>query len=299
MNSKAFCYSALVLFAALSAGRDVFAKELFQNKSVDPIFFTWVGSSVTWIIFYFTVSVRFSKPYLFEDISALSTRLKARLLLLNVATLIAFGTAMLAVKELNAYFAAVLDYGASPLVIAGLAAWLRGVRVTKLGMLGMGFSFLGIVGLSHRMIDATKTSELGIIYAVVSCFSMAFAQILTKDLISARITRDKLMVARLPLLVVGMGAWSFAGGHYHVGVDWMQLVLTGVFGWSLPLFLIVLAVEQLQVKDVSLAFFLVPVFTFVGTMARGHFGSGTIIWPYAVAGIIVLAGVVIAERNSS
>ena len=297
MKTRILSLLALLLFALLSSARDVLAKELFNGKNVDPIFFIVVGSFVTLLVFYWKISFNQWRVYVFDDVLALKTSLKRRLVWLNIATLVAFGTTMLAIDRLNAYTNAVIDYGASPLVATALAVWLTNDRPTKVGIVGLVLSLFGVVILAQALVNNTRNSVPGITLAIISCLAMTWGQVLAKILLASGMSRDRLMVNRLVLLLVVFGLWCFYRGTYHLNVNIFRLILVCILGITVPLYLMFTALEKLQVKDTSLAFFLIPVFTFFGTWAKGHFESRAILPQYVLAGILVLGGVFIAESS--
>lgn len=303
MNAKAIGAGALVLFAALSAGRDLWAKELFDNEAVDPVFLTWYCCVVTAVLFYLTVSIRTKprQPYRFEDLRRGTARVKRHFLGLNIGTLIALATTFLAIEKLDAYKNALIDYGASPIVITAFAVFIRREKLGPSALGGMLVSAAGISILAMALVEETATSLaddlLGAAYAIISCVAMALVLVWTKNLVDLDIKKERVLVNRfyLPILLLPL-IWGFNPEPFpSVSFGW--LTIWSVAGVSIPLLLIVYAFEHLPVRNVAYAFFLIPVFTFMGSLIQGKF-EGVEALIYGLAGFVVLAGVVWSERAS-
>jgi len=288
---------AMVLFAVLSAVRDVLAKERFSQQSVSPVFFVWYGCTIAAVLFYLRASLRVGRPYAFQDFRKASRPIQRRFVATNVMTLVAFVTTFLAIERLNAFSNALIDYGAAPIVTATLAVWMRGERLSARAIAGMLVSIAGMVILLSGM-RGSQGSEVGpqltgVLYAVASCVALAMAMVWNKDFVDYGIMRERVIVTRLPLCVVALGAWCLATDGFPPASVWAGQAVLALLGFAGPLLLIVYAFESLQVKHVAIAQFMVPVLSFYGSLAfgrlTGNVASGI------VAGCVVLFGVAWSE----
>jgi len=294
----------LVLFAALSAGRDVVAKELFSKSRMEPVFATFFISLVSWIIFYITASVSRRGVYLFDDFGRAPKWMKQLIYLSNVITLVGFLTALMAIEKTNAYVNGLIDYGASPIITALLAVLILGERVSTGVFLGLIMSAIGVIILVTGLFNGTDNSIsqgnsiLGTSYAVVSAVAFGFNQLINKKLVDYGFVRDKVWLVRLPLIVVVLGIWASIKGMPNLD-SWPLLFAWAAVGTTAPLFLLVFAFEHLRVANIASFLFLIPLFAFIGSVAFGHFkGSSGMLAVYLVSGLFVLAGVAITERSS-
>lgn len=309
-HSRLASYTALVGFAVLSAARDVWAKSLFKADAVDPVTITWFACCVTFVLFYLTRSFQTRRPYAFEDFRKGDRTTRQYMLFLNIGTLIAFVTTFLAIDRLDAYRNSLIDYGFSPFVVAMLAVVVRGERISPMSLGGMLMSMMGIAVLAARssarhaehgadtILGMSVGEWLGLVLAGTSAVAMAFVLIWSKKLVERRITRERILLTRLPLAIVSLPIVWLLRPFSMPGVDVVTLVSWSVVGISIPLLLIVYAFERLNVKNVAPAFFLIPPFTFVGSLIRGHFQNESVVL-YAIAGAVVIAGVWVAERGDS
>jgi drug/metabolite transporter (DMT)-like permease len=286
---------ALLLFVILSAARDVFAGTLLRPGDLDPVFMTWVFCLVTGILFWALTSVRLRSLYAFSEFIELPRKHRTRLILLNVSTMLAYVTTFVAISRIDPYSNSLIDYGATPIVSAILAAIVRQERIGSLGKLGMGIAALGIVILTRAISGTTSAQHLGvgIACALLSCGFASWNNVLNKDLVTVVKPRERLVALRLMLAIVVLGAYVVGRG-VPAGAPWAMLCLVGLLGIAVPLYLVVYAFEQLEVRHLAMAFFLIPVAVFAFSVLAGllHFS-----WASLAAGCIVVAGVFVAEKG--
>lgn len=285
---------ALLLFALLSAGRDVCAKVLFKNTAVSPLFLTWLCCSVTLFSFYVKISVTDRALYAFRDFVAAPRRIRWRFLALNVCTLIAFLTSLMAIDYLDAYLNATIDYGANPIIAACLAVWLRNERLGPGTVLGMLVSLVGVLLLFAGQSRIDSNSIVGALLAVVSCIALGLVLVWNKDVIESGVLRERAIVTRLPLAVVALGLICVFTNAERPMVSLVWLILWSFFGVSIPLLLLAFAFERLQVKHAAVFMFLIPVFTLIGCFFTNSL-TGSIA-SNIIGGTIVLLGVIVAEN---
>jgi drug/metabolite transporter (DMT)-like permease len=304
INMRINPWVALVFFAALGAARDVWAKEFMLGPAIDPFYLSWFGSSLTWILF--SLWVLFCPRTSQSPVVALSTRIPVPILILltNAATLIAFTTTFFAIYKLNAYLNSIVDYGATPCIMASLGVMLRKESVSLLNWMGMGTSLLGIVILAGALTQRGgapvegASALVGIALALVSAVALAVAQNCNKELLDRQWPKEKVIFARLPLLVLAVGTYGiFNPTFFHGAENWLTLSIWAFFGMTIPLFLSVVALQQLQVKSVSQCYFLIPVFAFLGSLLRGHIKVSASLWLDCLAGALVIFGVLLAEKS--
>ncbi len=305
LQRKAYWVSVfgLTIFAFLSAGRDVVAKQLFTTARLNPVFATFFMSLVSWLVFYATASISGRKPYLFEDVVRASPAIRRLICYSNLLTLVGFLTAILSVDKTNAYVSALLDYGGSPIITVLLAIIILRENPSRGARTGLSISLVGVIvlvgGLVHTddSAEQVRSSMLGATYAIVSAVAFGFNQIVNKKLINCGIVRDRLWLARLPLLILALGAYIAIDGAIPTPDSWLDLTLWAVAGTTVPLFLLVYAFEHMRVSNISSFLFLIPLFSFLGSLAYKHFEYLQIPL-YSASGLLVLAGVLVTERSS-
>jgi drug/metabolite transporter (DMT)-like permease len=160
----------------------------------------------------------------------------------------------------------------------------------------MFLSLAGVCFLATFEAKRAYESLNGIMLALASCLGLAFCQVWTKDVVRGGFTREGALLCRLPLLILSFGIWCYAKHTFTTEVPLLWLIIVSLVGLAIPLYLVVYAFERLDVKDVSLAFFLIPVFAFFGSYFTGQFGSNLSLISYAIAGTVVVAGILWSER---
>jgi drug/metabolite transporter (DMT)-like permease len=301
---RKYCLSVigLVLFAVLSAARDVFAKEFFLSGT-NPFFTTFYLSFVTWIIFFLLNSYNNQRIYAFQDFRGASPAVKRHILYSNLLTLVGFWTAFLAISDTNAYVSSLIDYGGSPAITVLLAWIFLRERTSLTALAGIILSLIGVIvlvqGLATEAGDSRITTSLtalrGAAFATISAIAFGFNQLLNKELVVAGINRERIWLLRLPLIVVVLGGlWIYDG---FADRPTILLTVWAILGTTIPLFFLVFAFEKMQVTNIASFLFLIPVFTFVGSVGAGHFASAASLEISILSGVIVLMGVVITERS--
>jgi drug/metabolite transporter (DMT)-like permease len=300
MNPKFYGLLALLGFAGLSAARDVYAHALFTSKTnrVDPVFFTLLICAVTFVVFYIRASVRDGKPYNFDDLNR--GRVSRYAQLLNVATLVAYLTTFLAIDRIDAYSNALVDYGATPLVTAALGVYLLHEPFRRNATIAMILCLGGIGLLTYGLAGRVNTKlgtqyALGLMFAVISCVAASLGNVWNKRLVKEEgVLREKAIVIRMPLAILVLGIWIiFAQPPLPSTLQlWINLILLSFFGVSIPSLLVVIAFESLRLRNLAFAFFMVPVFAYIGSLIYHHVEFS---WLSILAGFVVLLGVVIAE----
>jgi len=294
--------AGLVIFAALSAGRDVFAKELFKQSKMRPAFATFFICIVSWIIFYVTASVARKGPYLFDDFRRASREIKVLVYWSNVLTLIGFLTALMAIDATNAYVSALIDYGGSPIITALLAMAILRETSSRGALIGLSVSLVGVIMLVGGLVGGTEVkisareSVIGTLCAIVSAVAFGLNQVVNKRLVVYGLVREKLWLLRLPLAVVVLGVFAVTKGMPDLD-SWAVLVVWAAVGTTAPLFLLVFAFEHLRVSNIASFLFLVPLFTFIGSWSFRHFSDAGIAL-YLISGFLVMIGVFVTERFS-
>lgn len=113
------------------------------------------------------------------------------------------------------------------------------------------------------------------------------------------------MVLRMPGILVRLGLWIVF--RHNNSPDTMSLFLMSILavaGFAVPLFLMIFVFEHLEVKHVSFAVFLIPVFTFIASYSARKILGWQELLSYGdlslsiVAGIMALVGVAWSERAS-
>ena len=292
--------AALVAFALLSAARDVWAKHLFKGTTVDADTLTFLLLVVSASTLYVVASARQGRAYDFRELWNETPEVKRTIFWLNGCTLIAYVTTFLAIKQVDAYMNSIVDYGASPMIIAMLAVVLRGDRIAPLGILGMTASTIGImVVVAGYKTNAPGLDSLpfaGLAYAFCSALFASVGHVLNKNLVESGVTRERALLVRMPLPIVALGIWVFATGGLPPNVPWVQISVLAIFGLTIPVYLVVFALERVQVQSLAVSLFLIPVFAYVGSVLLGHVGLSAV---HAIAGFVVLAGVVVSERAAA
>jgi drug/metabolite transporter (DMT)-like permease len=289
---------ALLAFALLSAARDVLTKShIFGGtRPIDAITITFIYCTVTWLLFLLlSLTTRGGRSQLAGLRAAIDEPQKRRQLL----TLLAYVTSFMAIDKTDAFVNSLADYGAAPVVTAVFALLLRKERFGRVEILGM---FLSVCGISLLVGSSTggdrASTSVGIGLAILSCVALSLANIWNKSLVDKGVRRGALIVGRLSLALLVLGLWCIATGSLakvHWAEDGGKLALLGLLGMALPLYLVVLAFETLGVRYLALAFFLIPVFTFMGTSIV----SGDLDFLGLLAGVLTLVGVVVAERAAA
>jgi drug/metabolite transporter (DMT)-like permease len=300
-----FSICGLLIFAVLSATRDVYAKEFFSRRldPLNPLFATFYLSFVTWIVFFVFNSLSHKRIYTFQDFRTSSTTTKRHIVYSNLLTLIGFWTALLAIKDTNAYVSALIDYGGSPAITVILAWIFLRERKSLTEIAGIILSLIGVIVLVQGLTADEPEAIIGLnplrgaAFAIISAIAFGFNQLLNKELVLAGINRERIWLLRLPLLIVILGSfWIYTG---FVGRPTILLTMWAILGTTIPLFLLVFAFERMQVTNVASFLFLIPVFCFIGSEMLGHFPTKASIGISIISGIIVLLGVVITERSGS
>jgi drug/metabolite transporter (DMT)-like permease len=198
-----------------------------------------------------------------------------------------------------------LDYGGSPAISVLLAILILRENPSRQVLLGLSISLVGVIVLISGMTSGGKTHDqsanslLGACYAIVSALAFGFNQIVNKRLVEYGIVRDRLWLVRLPLLIVALGIYVFFD-HQIPSLDalwWLFLVAWAMAGTTLPLFLLVYAFEHMRVSNVSSFLFLIPLFSFIGSLHLQHFPALQIPL-YLASGLLVLVGVIVTEQRS-
>lgn len=299
--------AGLTAFSLLSAARDVYAKEMFNNeRSVGPIFVTFFMSLVSWLIFYVTASLTRRKAYLFQDFRRAPQGIKGLVYCSNLLTLIGFATAILSVDKTNAYVSGLLDYGGSPAISVLLSILILRENPSRQVLLGLSISLIGVIVLISGMANGSKVHDqstnslIGAFYAVVSAIAFGFNQIVNKRLVQYGIVRDRLWLVRLPLLIIALGVYVLLDDKIPSlnALWWLILIVWAIAGTTLPLFLLVYAFEHMRVSNVSSFLFLIPLFSFVGSLHLQHFATLQVPL-YLASGLLVLVGVIVTEQRSA
>jgi drug/metabolite transporter (DMT)-like permease len=298
-STRALSLLALLLFAILSAWRDIYAKTLFRDiPAISPVVVTWISAAISWLFLYAVTCAADRQPYVFQDVRSLSPTGRRDLILNNVGTVVAFLTAFWAIRLLEPYSIALVDYGASPVLTALLALRLRNERLGVNGFLGLIFCVLGIAVLVLALAGGARRETIsaeylfGLLLALVSAVAFAANQIWNKNLVERGIVRQRLLLSRLILLLIVLLPFAWADLPALAPVA-LEVVIWSLLGMALPLYMLMYAFERLQVKNVAYALFLIPVFIFLGSLREGFIVKDQ--WMYATAGALVLIGVGLGE----
>jgi drug/metabolite transporter (DMT)-like permease len=269
------------------------------TSGLDPLFATFYMSLVTWIVCFLAYWVRKRRLYAFQDFRYANRETKGYIALSNGLTLVGFWTALLAIDYTNAYVSSLIDYGGSPALTAAMAWLVLRERKSAWTIGGIALSLGGVVvlvaGMTTPQLGGGTKPLLGTAFAILSALAFAANQIMNKKFVVAGITRERIWLARLPLLVVVLGV--------ACALNWFpdrpSVLLTAwaIGGTTIPLLLLVFAFERMQVANIACFLFLIPVFSFIGSAMSNHFSVNVNLGVYLTSGIVVLFGVVIAERS--
>jgi drug/metabolite transporter (DMT)-like permease len=303
-------YIALLIFASFSAWRDVRAKSLVQSLGTVPahqkllflIFLVWFASAVTLLLLYLFNSILIGKPYKLDDIRQSPGPIRRDIILLNIGTLIAFITALVALNYLSAYATSILDYGLMPAVAVVIALALKRIRRVSGGeWIGIAVCLVGVTLLAISLINDEDSSKwYGVILSLISAVAGAANQVLVGSIIKSGVSPLSMMVVRSPLMVITLGITCIA---LHVPVYskelYIGLTTLSIAGFVVPLFMVAYAFRRLGIVNVASAIFLIPVFSFIGSWFSGALPKGMSLAWAALAGVTVLAGVYISEKSTA
>jgi len=267
-------YILLFIFCALSAMRDVYSEFLFKGESdLDPFYLLFVFSSITQIVsgsgVVFQYARHTDRKFLFsrKDINGL--------LWVNFYTLIAYVTFFLAIDtDAGAGIISLVDYGSSPLLTALVAVFLLNIKLDRIYWLGALVGITGILMLFFNRIGdyqgPISVLWLGIIFAIVSSLSSAFYRVYLKRLLNRGISKLAILFLRL------FGVTFLLAGYLIVQPDAIdleilpQLILLGLFSFTMPLLLILSVLQNTDIRHFSLLLFLIPAFTYLFSALLGH-----------------------------
>lgn len=261
----------LFVFAILSAARDVSAKSIFTS-GISPFFLTFLSFSVTLIFFYPISSAhrrRVSRP------AGFSRRYVLMLLGLNFLTFGAFLSSFLAIGIVDEFTANIIDYGGSPIATMALAMIIRRERPDSLNVAGMCISAVGILLLTMAMTNSQTQSTstiLGMLLALGSALALAGNNIINKSLLERGFARSVIISLRMIVPTFLMFTICAIGSSFDgLTINDLLIALVWAFvGVTLPLYLLAFALERLQVKDVAIYLFMIPLLTYIGALAMGH-----------------------------
>jgi drug/metabolite transporter (DMT)-like permease len=283
---------AAILFAALSAARDIAGQILFATWHMSPYLAAWVGCLVTAVAaLFWTKSVRVAIVAMRTSPSAFGL-----VTALNLATIAAFATAFLAIQNVSPAVSSVVDYGVTPIITIAFAIAFQGEELNRGSVIG---SFISICGIMALVIFALgrgthqTTTLIGVSFAVVSALLLAGNNVLNKRLLNLGLPRMGILALRMPGAVVLGFPILFAAGSFRISaVHALILIVWCLVGITLPLYLLVSALSQETLGSIAVYFFLIPVFTYWGTIIVYNTGFGI---GGAASALIVVLGAWISE----
>jgi drug/metabolite transporter (DMT)-like permease len=259
------------LFCVLSALRDSLSEILFKgvDQQVHPAFSLFVYSVVTQIVSLAWIWGRKRKNTVTLE---LKDRVKP-LFMLNVYTLIAFLCYFLAIgSKLGAGLNAFIEYGAAAFFVAILAVIYFKEKVdiyywSIFLALSFGLSFFVFEKLSMPFDEQWFT---GLLYALGSAFASAMYLIYYKVLLESGMGKPEIILFRLMGITLILGVYIAYNPAVASAGYLMELVVLGVFGFALPLFLIIYLVEILAVRHLGLYLFAAPAMTYYFSWSLGY-----------------------------
>jgi drug/metabolite transporter (DMT)-like permease len=290
-------YWPLALFAIVSAVRDVWARDLFLGKRIDPIALTFLFCLSTFVILTAVTSLKARKLYRFEDVRAFSREDKIALGLANFGTAVALITTFLSVEQLDVYTHSIADYGMTPIVAVLLGVYLEGRQFSRSSLFGISLSLMALCGLLAQVMPkgGSQTTWMGLVFAVVSCMAACLTRFWSKRLATSGVARERAALTLLPMTITVLGLWLILrpDGWGSLELPLWQLTTLSLGGIALPTYLIVVSFERHSPRSTAWAYSLAPVATFFASAAVGQTSWS---WLALGFGMTVLLGVYWSEN---
>lgn len=264
-----------VLFCCLSATRDVLS-EVFLKKQeyqLSPVFILLIYSLTTQLIFGLHLLVRPRRVRTSNTLASRDTVLA--LALLNVFTVIAYTTYFLAIASpLGAGLNSFVDYGTTPLFTAITGALLLGEKLNKRfwysATLGLSGVFLFSISRISSDLSMSFAWLLGLTYALVSSLSSAAYRVYSKQLLSVGMDKSQILFYRLFGVTISLSVYAYIGKEVVQVEAILPVLITGIIGFSLPLFLILYVLEHMEIRQFAILWFLLPLITYFVSFGFGY-----------------------------
>ena len=292
----------IAVYCAMAAGRDACSELLLKEvEPIHPVLLLWCYSLAGIVLG--AVLQLASRGRVHDQPSgsgfAARRRVVTRLIQLNIVTALAYITAIAAIwSQLGAAFNAVIDYGMSPIFTLIVAFALFGEKLTVRILLSVVTCAMGIVLITANR-DLGSISEVGsfsfgVICAMISAVGTAFNINISKQLVAWGIPKSRILMYRLLLVFVGSSiALVFIQGAFTLrGV--MLVSPLALFGFALPVYLLLTAFEHVRMRVVSLLLFLMPVFTYAFSAVLGF---ATVDLIPILGALSIIVGVLYSKRD--
>ena len=273
LSDRLIAYVAIGAFCALSSIRDVISELLFKGQAykASPIFVLFVYSAMTQLValVVFALGPRASRPKLSE-----LGEVKNEIIYLNLFTAAAFALYFAAIRlPLGAGMNSFVDYGSGPIFTALVGAQMLHERLDRSFVYVCIVSLAGLLLLNIPRFEAQPESAqwlLGIGCALLSSVAGAYYTIYYKILLVRGLAKSLIITLRLALLTVILGLLLVIDRELFRTDLLISTAIVGLFGFTLPLFLILNIVQRVTIRRYAILLFLVPALTLLLSILVGY-----------------------------
>lgn len=189
-----------------------------------------------------------------------------------------------------------------PLLAASLAGIVLGERLTRLGKMGLGFGFVGILVIASPQLTSDEEQQdyiLGLAYILLAALGITVSNVMIKW-IAGKV--DSLMAMGLQLLIgsipLFLGAWAT---EEPAAIRWsltfiLILLALSVFGSGLVYWLWISVLKEAPLNRANAFSFLIPVF---GLTMGAMFYNETLGWSEFVGISLTVLGVGLVTRQGA
>jgi drug/metabolite transporter (DMT)-like permease len=297
ITGRTIAYFAFAGFCLLSSSRDVLSEFLFKDQAyhTDPVFLLFIYSAVTQIIA--GILILFGAPGKTATEIFLPGVWK-NALLLNIFTLAAFLLYFVAIDSpAGAAVNSFIDYGSGPVFTALVGAALMKEALDRVFIWSAAAAIVGIAVLAAPRVGSGISTWwlMGAIVALLGSLAGAFYRVYFKILLNAGMSKSTIVFLRLMGITLVLGGILLVHpGLFRLDIL-VQTALIGVFGFAIPLFLVLGAIQRLEVRSYAMLLFFLPATTYLLSAALGY---GHLYISDLAAGGLMLFGVALHEAHA-
>nr|VFJ72353.1 MAG: EamA domain-containing membrane protein RarD [Candidatus Kentron sp. FW] len=264
-------------------GRDVLSEEFLFSKtgvSIDPIELLFYFAVIAQL--FFVAILLWRRPRFIRDLD-LASRTWGTIFILNLATLIAFGAFFFSVSSaFGAGLNAFVFYGTAPIFTALIGWFMLEERLSSRFWSAVFLGILGIFAFAFERVDLNSEFSnswfWGLAASLTSSLFAGIYRVSSKRLLNIGFARETVLAVRLLAIIVFCGGYILiveptgksvgliGEGRY---LWYSMIVALGLFGFALPLYLAMTVLKNVRVRYYGLLFFLVPIFTYMGSAISG------------------------------
>ncbi|WP_459863808.1 DMT family transporter [Endothiovibrio diazotrophicus] len=299
MGSSALAYLVFFSFCIISGIRDVITEYLFKDEvwNSNPVFtlFVFSISAIVFVVLFLFINER----RLGFDRFKVEKNTVVVFVKLNFFTFLAFGCFLLAIdSSFGAALNSVVDYGTSPIFTGILAAIVLGEKLGKVFWVSLFFGVSGILLIANSRVsfdvEMHASWYVGLLCALSSSLSSAFCRAYYKKLVDLGVEKLLILFWRMTGMVLVLFIFMLVYGDEYWRSDLLVITfIVGLFGFVLPIYLMLLVVQNFELKHVAVLLMLYPVFTLLFASAFGYYSPAAL----DMLGILLVLGAVLLHET--